>query len=125
MKVLNVMLLSFLSGCSFEESQPPDTVFSTEWEREVRLEPPVLVIGVYFDGGGPPFMTWSRPEGADYFTLEQDILPEFTTPLTIQAGPDSTYSIPPDTLFFISYYYRVRAENQLFISDWSNVVVFP
>jgi len=127
-RLLTAFLLLFGVGCSddaFHQSSSP-TYFDqpAEWIREVRLETPQINLGIGIEGGGYG-LSWTHPEGAEYFVLERDILPTFLTASLTYIGPDRLYNLGDASEYPFTCYYRVRAENRFFVSKWSNIVGFP
>ncbi|GAG16249.1 unnamed protein product, partial [marine sediment metagenome] len=71
------------------------------------------------DGDGNYTVSWSSSEGADTYTLQEDVSADFSNPTTAYAGANTSTAISGRDLG--TYYYRVQASNAYANSDWSNV----
>ena len=71
------------------------------------------------DGDGNYTVSWSSPEGADAYTLEEDDNPGFSSPTTVYSGSSTSKAISGRDVGI--YYYRVKASNANASSGWSNV----
>ena len=71
------------------------------------------------DGDGNYTVSWSSPEGADTYTLQEDDNADFSSPTTAYAGSSTLTAISGRDVG--TYYYRARASNAYANSGWSNV----
>jgi len=71
---------------------------------------------------GEYLLVWSSVSKAQFYTLEEDYNDTFLSSQIIYSGLDTTFQVTEreDSI----YYYRVRAENDIDASSWSNVIAF-
>ncbi len=71
---------------------------------------------------GEYLLVWSSVSKAQFYTLEEDYTDTFLSSQIIYSGSDTTFQVTDreDSI----YYYRVRAENDIDASPWSNVIAF-
>jgi len=85
----------------------------------ITPESPVLNAISNEDGDGNYTVSWSSSEGANTYTLEEDVSAAFSNPTTVYSSTSiSTDIIGRDVG---TYTYRVQASNSYAGSDWSNV----
>jgi len=65
---------------------------------------------------------WDKYDGVTNYILEVDSNENFTLPRTF--GPDQNHQVVNDFVFGIEYFWRVKAQHFLDISDWSEVWTF-
>jgi len=82
-------------------------------------EPPVLDAISNGDGDGNYTVSWSSSEGANTYTLEEDVSADFSNPATVYSSSSTSTAISGRDVGM--YYYRVKASNIYAGSDWSNV----
>jgi hypothetical protein len=81
---------------------------------------PVLDAISNADGDGNYTVSWSSSEGANTYTLEEEVNEDFSNPTTVYSGPSTLKAISSRDVG--TYYYRVMASNVYTSSGWSNVV---
>ncbi|MBE7472406.1 MAG: hypothetical protein HS114_25025 [Anaerolineales bacterium] len=105
-----------------EINNPPAWNQSTpsDWLPTVPPGTPTLNPIANADGDGSYTVNWTNASEAQYYQLEEDNTPNFTSPTTRYYGGSKTKNItgqPSGT-----WYYRVRAENNVGTSaTWSNI----
>lgn len=70
------------------------------------------------DGDGNYTVTWTSSTGATSYTLQEDDNVTFSSPTTVYSGSGASTDISGRDVGV--YYYRARASNAYFSSDWSN-----
>ncbi|NJN92881.1 MAG: hypothetical protein HC875_01690 [Anaerolineales bacterium] len=92
----------------------------SDWLPTVPPGTPTLNPIANADGDGSYIVNWTNASEAQYYQLEEDSNPDFTSPTTRYYGGSKTKNItgqPSGT-----WYYRVRAENNIGTSaTWSNI----
>jgi hypothetical protein len=88
--------------------------------HNIAIRPSTPALGAISnpDGSGDYTVDWSDVPGAEFYILEEDDNPAFSTPITPYAGADSQVSITGQSVG--TWYYRVRASCGAGDSDWSN-----
>lgn len=103
-----------------------DSAWSNVQSVAVKPTAPVLAPITNPDGGGAYRVSWSVPEGATGYTLEEDNNSGFTSATVIYSGANSQFDVSGQGGG--TWFYRVRASNAAGDSPWSNpqaVVVKP
>lgn len=99
-------------------------VYDKRWivaQAPIRTPPldPILSIDPNSDTGNYQ-VTWNPVPDVEYYTLEEDDDPGFNYPSTIYSGTENIVGITGKTDG--TYYYRVRATNDIGNSDWSGIL---
>ena len=71
------------------------------------------------DGDGNYTVSWSSSEGANTYTLQEDVSADFSNPSTVYTASGTSTAISGRDVG--KYYYRARASNAYASSDYSNV----
>jgi len=71
---------------------------------------------------GSYILAWTSVAKATSYTLEEDLNSDFSSPVQIYTGNQTLYQVENKTNG--SYHYRVRGENIVGTSSWSNPVTF-
>lgn len=96
---------------------PPDT-------RPTGLTVPFLSLGVGIESGVYS-LSWTPAPTGEWYTLQADYVEDFDAPVVVYSGPETSYHLGFPSEFDFSQYYRVRAERNDSISQWSESLVFP
>jgi hypothetical protein len=73
------------------------------------------------DGNGLYTVSWSKAEAADTYDLEEDVNPDFTSPVLVHSGAELSWSVLAPGKPAGTYYYRVRGKNMWGYGPYSNV----
>jgi hypothetical protein len=113
-------------GTYYYRVQATNSSGSSPWSNviSVQVAPPAPAAPVLdpidnSDGDGNYTVSWSSVSGATSYTLEEDDNDTFSSPGTMYSGPAISTSIYARDVG--TYYYRVKASNDLGSSDWSNI----
>ena len=78
--------------------------------------------GTSVDSGTNFDVSWNSVSGATTYVLERDTNSSFNNPTEIYSGAQTSFAQMFSPASNITYYYRVRAKNNVRYSTWSNVV---